>query len=61
MTRLVALLVFLFAALPSAFAAELNVVGQATTASALRLLAPRFEKQTGDTVHLMLGKSRRHL
>jgi molybdate transport system substrate-binding protein len=55
MTRLVALLVFLLAPLPSAFSAELTVVGQATTAGALRLLAPRFEKQTGDTVHLMLG------
>jgi molybdate transport system substrate-binding protein len=55
MVRLAALLLFFLAALPSAFAAELNVVGQATTAGALRLLAPRFEKQTGDTVHLMLG------
>ncbi|HEY1505438.1 MAG TPA: substrate-binding domain-containing protein [Stellaceae bacterium] len=55
MARLVAFLVFLLAVLPSAYAAELNVVGQATTAGALRLLAPRFEKETGDTVHLMLG------
>jgi len=55
MARLAALFVFLLAALPSAYAAELNVVGQATTASALRLIAPRFEKQTGDTVRLQLG------
>ncbi len=46
---------FLTAALPSAQAAELIVVGQATTAGALRLLAPRFEKETGDKVRLMLG------
>jgi molybdate transport system substrate-binding protein len=55
MARLAALLMFFLAALPSAFAAELNVVGQATTAGALRLLAPRFEKQTGDTVQLQLS------
>lgn len=55
MTRLAAVLVFLFAALPSAQAAELVVVGQATTAGALRLLVPRFEKETGDKVRLMLG------
>lgn len=55
MARLVALLVVLLAALPSAFAAEINVVGQATTAGALRQLAARFGKQTGDTVRLQLG------
>jgi molybdate transport system substrate-binding protein len=55
MFRWTALLVFLIASLPSAQAAELVVVGQATTAGALRLLAPRFEKETGDTLRLMLG------
>ena len=55
MSRLVALLFFLLAALPSAYASELNVVGQATTAGALRQLAARFEKQTGDKVVLQLG------
>ena len=55
MARLLALLAFLLAALPSAYAAELNVVGQATTAGALRQLASRFEKQTGDAVHLQLS------
>lgn len=55
MFRWAALLVFLTAALPSARAAEVVVVGQATTAGALRLLAPRFEKETGDKVRLMLG------
>lgn len=55
MARLMALVIFLLVAPRLADAAELNVVGQATTAGALRLLAPRFEKQTGDTVHLMLG------
>jgi ABC-type molybdate transport system substrate-binding protein len=55
MFRWAALFVLLIASLPSAYAAELNVVGQATTAGALRVLVPRFEKQTGDKVHLMLG------
>ncbi len=55
MIRLAAILVFLLAALPTAHAAELVVVGQATTAGALRLLVPRFEKETGDKVRLMLG------
>ena len=55
MARLLALLVFLLAALPSAYAAELTVVGQATAAGALRALAARFEKQTGDKVVLQLG------
>lgn len=55
MARLIALLVFLLAALPSAYAAELTVVGQATAAGALRALAARFEKQTGDKVVLQLG------
>jgi ABC-type molybdate transport system substrate-binding protein len=55
MFRWAALLALLIASLPSAYAAELNVVGQATTAGALRLLVPRFEKQTGDKVHLLLG------
>jgi ABC-type molybdate transport system substrate-binding protein len=55
MGRWLALFVFLMASLPSAYAAELNVVGQATTAGALRLIVPHFEKQTGDKVHLMLG------
>jgi molybdate transport system substrate-binding protein len=55
MARFVAFVIFLLAALPSAYAAELNVVGQATAAGALRLLVPRFEKQTGDTVRLTLG------
>jgi molybdate transport system substrate-binding protein len=55
MFRWAALLVLVIASLPSAQAAELVVVGQATTAGALRLLAPRFEKTTGDKVRLMLG------
>ena len=55
MSRLVAVLVLFLAALPSAYAAELTVVGQATTAGALRLLAARFERQTGDKVVLQLG------
>jgi molybdate transport system substrate-binding protein len=55
MVRLLALLGFLLAAVPSAHAAELTVVGQATTAGALRSLAARFEKQTGDKVVLQLG------
>jgi ABC-type molybdate transport system substrate-binding protein len=54
MARLLALLVFLLAALP-AYAAELTVVGQATVAGALPMLAARFEKQTGDKVVLQLG------
>jgi molybdate transport system substrate-binding protein len=55
MLRLAALLVFLLATAPSAFAADLTAIGQATTAGALRLLVPRFEQQTGDTIHMQLG------
>ena len=55
MVRLAALLVFLLAALPLARAAELTIVGQATAAGALRSLAARFEKQTGDKLVLQLG------
>jgi molybdate transport system substrate-binding protein len=55
MIRWAALFGFLVASLSPAYAADINVVGQATTAGALRLLAPRFEKQTGDKVHLTLG------
>jgi len=55
MIRLVALLVFLVAAPPSGEAAELTIVGQATTAGALRPLAARFEKETGDKLVLQLG------
>jgi molybdate transport system substrate-binding protein len=54
MSRWLALLIFLVAALPAG-AAELNIVGQATTAGALRELAQRFEKQSGDKVVLQLG------
>ena len=54
MARLVALLVFLLAALP-ACAAELQVVGQATVAGVMPSLAARFEKQTGDKIVLELG------
>jgi molybdate transport system substrate-binding protein len=55
MRRYVAALFLVFALIPSAFAGELTVIGQATSIAALDRLVPRFEKRSGDTVHLALG------
>lgn len=55
MPRLPAVLIFLIAAMPSAWAGKLTVIGQATTAGALDRLVPQFEKRSGDTVQMMLG------
>ena len=54
MSRWVTFVVFFFAALP-AYAGELTVVGQATAAGAVRQLAARFEKETGNKLVLQLG------
>ena len=55
MRQIVAALLFLIALMPRAFAGELTLIGQATSIAALDRLVPRFEKRSGDTVHLMLG------
>ena len=46
---------FLFATMGTAMAGEVNVVGQATLAGAMRALAPQFEKESGDKLNLVLG------
>lgn len=55
MRRFVVALFAVFALVPSAFAGELTIIGQATAIDAFNKLVPRFEKQTGDAVHMSLG------
>lgn len=43
------------AAMTGAAAAELRLIGQATTGGALRALVPPFEQQSGDRVEMTLG------
>lgn len=50
-----AVLLLVFTLMPHAFAAELTVIGQATSIAALNTLVPKFEKRSGDRVHLALG------
>lgn len=55
MRRVAAGVVVLIAAISPASAGELSLIGQGTTIGALRQLVPQFEKESGDTVHMMLG------
>lgn len=55
MRRWLMVLLLICALTPRAFAAELTLIGQATSIAALDKLAPRFEKATGDMISMSLG------